>query len=298
MLNVEVSIIIINYNTRNITSNCLASIKEHSVNVNYEIILVDNASTDGSKEFFSNYQDIIYIYNDSNLGFGRANNIGINRASGKYIFLLNSDTYLTNNALSYFLEYEKRHNDSVVLGSWLLNIQLENNHSYCRFPSIKNELSSAIRVYTDRLPFNATKICWTESFTNTDIDVDYITGADLFIPKDVIEKVGMFDERFFMYYEESDLQKRMQMSGISRRIIIGPRIVHFEQGSQLEKASKSSSKLLNSTTSMFIYLRKHNNFIDLLFFKVIYFVLRLLPIVFSEYNRSTKIAYIKLLIRG
>ena len=95
----DVSIIIVNYNTLKVTAQCLDSIFRLTYGLSFEVILVDNASTDGSKEIFSQDKRIKYIYSDRNLGFGRANNLGFQTAAGEYIFLLNSDTILLNNAV-------------------------------------------------------------------------------------------------------------------------------------------------------------------------------------------------------
>ena len=101
----DVSVIIVNYNTLGLTSDCIESIIAQTSTVEYEIILVDNASTDGSKEVFAQDKRIKYIYSDRNLGFGRANNLGIREAKGRYLFFLNSDTILLNNAVKLFFDY-------------------------------------------------------------------------------------------------------------------------------------------------------------------------------------------------
>ena len=98
----DVSVIIVNYNTKKLTKNCIDSIFQNTKDVKFEVILVDNASTDGSKEFFEQDNRIKYIYSTTNLGFGKANNLGYKEASGKYLFLLNSDTLLLNNAIDLF----------------------------------------------------------------------------------------------------------------------------------------------------------------------------------------------------
>ena len=121
----DVSVIIVNYNTLKMTKDCIDSVIEKTKDVEYEIILVDNASTDGSKEFFKNYRDITYIYNEKNLGFGTANNVGIKIARGNFIFCLNSDTLLLNNAIKQFVEFESMNHNNVVLGGWLLNSNME-----------------------------------------------------------------------------------------------------------------------------------------------------------------------------
>ena len=95
----QVSIIVVNYNTKDITENCIASIITQTKDVEYEIILVDNASVDGSKEYFKNRKEICYIYSNENLGFGKANNLGAEKAKGELLFLLNSDTILIENSI-------------------------------------------------------------------------------------------------------------------------------------------------------------------------------------------------------
>ena len=102
---IDVSVIIVNYNTLELTKQCVESLKAKTKGIQYEIIIVDNASNDGSQEYFRNDESIIYIYNKENLGFGRANNIGYRHSSGKYIFLLNSDTILENNAIKIFFDF-------------------------------------------------------------------------------------------------------------------------------------------------------------------------------------------------
>ena len=101
----DVSIIIVTYNTCQMTGECIDSIIEHTRDVDYEIIVVDNASRDASKQTFSHDSRLTYIYNEENIGFGRANNIGAREAKGDYLFLLNSDTLLTNNAVKHFKDY-------------------------------------------------------------------------------------------------------------------------------------------------------------------------------------------------
>lgn len=120
----DVSIIIVNYNTRQLLANCLASIFKETRDVSYEVIVVDNASSDGSRDFICLlYPQVIWINSGENLGFGRANNLGVKNAKGEYLFFLNSDTILLNNAIKVFWEYVHMHaNDRLgVIGGWLLD---------------------------------------------------------------------------------------------------------------------------------------------------------------------------------
>ena len=136
----DVSIIIINYNTKQITQNCIDSIFKYTKEIDFEIILVDNASKDGSPEFFRTVNDIKFIESKENLGFGRANNLGYSYTSGKYVFLLNSDTLLINNAVKKFYEsMELQPQDVSCLGSKLLSEDgVTENNSYGVFPSISS----------------------------------------------------------------------------------------------------------------------------------------------------------------
>ena len=109
----DVSIIIVNYNTKDLTKKCIESVIKYTTNILYEIILVDNASMDGSKELFEKDIRIKYIYNSTNDGFGKANNLGLKYSSGKYVFLLNSDTILMNNAVYQF--YKAMENDGPLV---------------------------------------------------------------------------------------------------------------------------------------------------------------------------------------
>lgn len=206
------------------TSECIDSIIEKTHDLLFEIILIDNASTDGSKEFFSKDSRIRYFYQHSNCGFGIANNIGARYAIGKYLFFLNSDTLLLNNAIKFFIDYQSRCNQDIILGSYLLDRNHCVTHSYSNFLTPKQELFNMFYF-----PFKKRKE-EHESRLN-DINVDYITGADLFMSKEAFDKVRGFYPGFFMYFEETDMQYALKRMGYTRKIIQGPQIIHLEGGS-------------------------------------------------------------------
>lgn len=265
-MTINVSIIIVNFNTKDITYNCIQSIIEQTKELSYEIILVDNASTDGSQVFFKKFNGIKFIQSKRNIGFGRANNLGFKVASGKYIFLLNSDTILLNNAVKCFYDAMELNDKSIAcLGAKLLAEDgFSENNSYGDFPSIKSTFKSILNIY---LPFtkNTDKIKLRDSF-----EVDYIIGADLFIRKKVIDQFGLFDPDFFMYFEESNMQLRYFNSGYKNLIISTPKIIHLEGVSDPSKGSSYASKRIY-LNSMFLFFKKRYSFFKYLFVRFLCF---------------------------
>src|SRR5690348_12526562 len=133
----NVSIIIVNYNTKDLLSNCIGSIYSNTKDVDFEIIIVDNASIDGSQELIKEkFPEVVLIESEVNLGFGKANNLGAEFAKGDYLFLLNSDTILQNNAVFYFLDFYKKNNNLNIgcLGGMLVDENGEIIHSAEQFP--------------------------------------------------------------------------------------------------------------------------------------------------------------------
>lgn len=245
----DVSVIIVNYNTRQMTCDCLHSIRMHTKDVNYEVIVVDNASTDGSVEHIKTHFDRIrVISSDRNLGFGKANNKGALEARGKYLFFLNSDTLLLNNAIHSFYNYMERNKEVGAVGGILLNEQGQVSFSYNRFPSPQTEIKYVLNKFFRRptIPIPPSQ----------PVSVDFISGADLFIPKVTFERLNGFDPEFFMYYEEVDLQKRMDSLGLKRMILPEVRIIHLEGGSFASKRL-TYSRFLLAQKSFNRYIAKH-----------------------------------------
>jgi len=213
----DISVIIVNYNTYDLTSACIQSIIDHTDGLSYEIIVIDNASTDGSKKRFEIDTRIKYIYSDKNGGFGYGNNLGIAVAKGDYFFLLNSDTLLLNNAIGEFFKYAKSHNPKTIYGCYLQGDDGSYRSSFFYFPAftIKNFLKRIVK------PHN-----YQPDYTNR--EVECICGADMFIPRQAIEEAGVFDDNIFLYGEEGELQYRMMKKGYKRMLINLPKIVHLE----------------------------------------------------------------------
>lgn len=258
MFIMDVSIIIVNYNTCALTRNCLKTVFEHTNDIVYEVIVSDNGSIDGSIEMIKKeFPQVILIENNANLGFGAANNKGLQIAKGKYVFFLNSDTLLLNNAVKLFYDYwEKSSQKEIIgaLGGLLLNEGKNIIHSGGNLPSKIHELMLFGRCILSSFGFIIKR-----KHTYSAGEIGYVTGADLFMLNNDDAK---FDEKYFMYYEESDLQFEIQQKGKRCFLIEGPKIIHLEGGSEKQKSkkydfSKKTSKFY--WNSCVYYLKKNLN---------------------------------------
>lgn len=293
---VDVSIIIVNYNTLEITKNCIDSIFEHTSEVDFEVIVVDNDSCDGSKEILSADNRIVYIQSGGNLGFGRANNLGYAKATGKYLFLLNSDTLLLNNAVKLF--YDIAENDSSEVGCWgTMLIDKDGNQvvSYGKFLSIWYDLYlNWIKLPLSILIHKPVSVNLYNYPVSKQGFVDYITGADIFMRKSVAYKYGLFDANFFLYFEETDMERRYAVHGIKRRICTEPKIIHLEGGSQ-EKGKVNLNMQLIRFQSKMLFFRKWNNSFSFHFYIIALSLVRIPFLVFHRYPLSYKKNYLKIL---
>lgn len=223
----DVSIIIINYNTYKLTLDCLRSIYEKTTGISFEIIVVDNASSDNSVEYIKKeYPQIHLIENHQNIGFGRGNNLGYKYANSKYVFLLNPDTIIVNNAIGILCNFLDSNKEISVVGGQLLDEKLSPMHSYSFiYPSLKWELNILLRGFISKCKEHNARILLDN---NTFFPVAYITGADMMIRKSVVDELGFFDSDFFMYFEETELSYRYLLNGYVSYCYPEARIIHLE----------------------------------------------------------------------
>lgn len=251
----NVSIIIVNYNTLHVLRPCIDSIVENTHDVSYEIIVVDNGSTDGSIEALTNDKRISFIPVGENLGFGRANNKGLESAKGKYIFFLNSDTLLRNNAIKMLYDFAEQYQGKLgALGCILEDRQGHRIHSYGQFPKMSDDLQKFIWIpilkglHVYKQPATEYPEHWMK--------VDYVTGADLFVNRQVLDVCGPFHPAFFMYYEESEMEHRFHLHGYDNVIMNGPRIIHLEgEGGKAGNKSKFIRDTYLQERSLFVYFK-------------------------------------------
>lgn len=291
---VDVSVIIVNYNTKKLTLECVDSVFKNTNGLIFEVIVVDNNSIDGSKELLELDDRIIFVGLSENIGFGRANNKGLSIAKGKYVFFLNSDTVLVNNAVKLF--YDKMEicdNRICCLGTLLFNKQMQHMHSYGKFPTKRFELiwqtfiGTILRSFGHETSYYDSKIWVKGNF----FKVEYITGADLFVRRSVIDDYGGFDEDFFMYYEETEMEYRFTSHGRFCYIYDAPHIIHLEGASMAKE--KSLRKRSLALPSCFLYHKKTSSYISYILFRII-FIIFSIPILFApKYSMIDKWSYIK-----
>lgn len=279
----EVSIIIVNYNTKELLVDCIASIYKNTEGVNFEIIIVDNASIDGSQQLIKEkFPEVVLVESKENLGFGKANNLGAEFAKGDHLFLLNSDTILLNNAIFKFLDFYRKNSnlDIGCLGSMLVDEKGNFIHSAERFPFKRKIIFNIINNYLSKLfkfPFKK----YIPKFENKSyLEVDYITGADLFLKKDLFFKAGKFDPIFFMYFEETDLQLQIEKLGLKRYLIKDPKIIHLE-GASVAEEDFSAKKRMMINHGMFKYFKKNSFILSYYLFRFVYLIVRL-PILLDK----------------
>lgn len=255
----DLSIIIVNYKTQELTSSCLDSINEsHLKKIAYEVIVVDNASNDGSIEAIeANYPGIIILKNNKNLGFSKANNIGIKTSSGRYVLLLNSDTVVDPDAFVQSVEFMDSHPNAGAMGCKVL-LESGKLDVACKrsFPTPMNGLYHALKLDA-RFPkshrfgeYNLTYVDENKTFS-----VDCIMGAYMMVRREVIDGVGQLDEDYFMYGEDIDWCYRIKQAGY--QIIYYPKAVIYHH----KKASgigKRNPKVIEAFyDSMIIFYKKH-----------------------------------------
>lgn len=257
----DVSIIIVNYNTKQLLLNCIESVIEKTEDIKYELIVIDNNSTDSPEEELKlKFRNIIYYQSPNNVGFGNANNLGASLASGKFLFFLNSDTLLINNAIKILFDFWINTKNSKIgaLGGNLYHKDFSPNFSYAmHFPSL-----IAIFLYRARY-FKLFKLdCF--NLTKLVKKVSFVIGADLFISKEIFNHYGGFDPNIFMYNEDCDLQFQLVNDGLEIFNIPSAQIIHL-QGS----SSNTKQKLIMEVTSFYYYFKKNiSNFQAVLYLLV------------------------------
>lgn len=238
---VELSIIIVNYNGAKYLHDCLASVHKQCQGITYEIILVDNKSTDKSLEIIEkNYAECILLRNTKNLGFAKANNIGVKKSNGEFILLLNNDTVLLNNLRPAINILSK--DDVGVVGIKMLDSKKNYRKSIGNFP---NPLS----LFKLSLLTKNTNGFSSGIFNKNIYEVDWIEGSFLLTKRRIWDQLGGLCEDYFMYVEDVDFSKRVSL--------IKKKRIYFNTLSYIHYGGFNATREKQLIDGYFIYI---NNF--------------------------------------
>ena len=251
----DLSVVIINYQTFELTKNTVNSILQYDYPFSYEILVVDNASGDDSlarlKDYFKD--KVKFIASAENNGFAAGNNQALKIAEGEYVLLLNSDTVVWQNSLEEIYNYMESHSDVGAAGCRVL---LENGEldKACKrsFPNAKNSFFKLFHIPTKSKDdnYNLTDLPDEEIY-----EIDCLTGAFMFIRSEILGQIGLLDETFFMYGEDIDLCYRIKEGGWKIVYYGKATITHLKGAS----SKKQKSKLIYEFhRAMYIYYKKHN----------------------------------------
>lgn len=223
----DLAILIVNWNTRDLLANCLASIYDHPPADKFEVIVVDNNSSDESVEMIkAQFPQVVLIENKENLGFARANNQAADKCNSDFILLLNPDTYAPEESLQNMLYIMQQHPEAGILGPQLLYADGSLQESWGFYPNLRSELFG-----TRHWRANNDKPRSIIDKHSTLFDVDWVRGACMLITRTAWQEVDGFDEDFIMYTEEVDLCLRVCRAGWQIYHVPSVAIIHFEDQS-------------------------------------------------------------------
>ncbi|MEM4260465.1 MAG: glycosyltransferase family 2 protein [Candidatus Woesearchaeota archaeon] len=259
----KLSIIIVNYNTTWHLVNCLESIVKFINRNDFEIIVVDNNSTEllpDDLETRFNALKIIRI--DKNLGFGSANNIGIKQAQGDYVLFINPDVSITDGSVKILIDYMEVNNDTAVVAPVLYKPNGELDYYYTFLPSFYSVLMIQISRYNDAKLMKQRMFRYLDYKVsmNKPFNVQQVMGACMLTRKSVLDSVGGFDEAFFLYQEETDWQLRVSKKGWKIMMIPQAKVIHYHHAST-EKIGKNFISF-HWFRSLILYYVKNFNFLS------------------------------------
>ncbi len=248
----RLSIIIVSWNTRDLLADCLDSVYAYPPNGRFEVIVVDNASSDGSPAMAqAQFPQVRLIAKEENIGFALGNNEAIPLCAGEYILLLNPDTVVKPDALESLVQYLERHADVGAVGSRLLNPDGSLQTSCYPAPLLRRELWRLFHL--DAL-YPVGEYHMRQWPVDVPRDVDVIKGASLLFRRVVLETVGFLDGRYFMYSEEVDLCYRVRQAGWRLVWVPQSQVVHYEGQSTKQVAADMFMQLYRGKL---MYFRKH-----------------------------------------
>jgi GT2 family glycosyltransferase len=255
--NPQLSIIIVSWNVSELLRSCLQSIREQT-KISHEIIVIDNASTDGSADMVAHeFPQAKLIRNSRNRGFGAANNQGLAKASGEFVIFLNDDTVILDQALDKMVNFLKQSDSVGIVGARLLNpdktIQVGTARRFPNFKILATMLLGLHSFFRKKKWLQAYYLT-NQKFQKTQ-SVDQVMGASLMTRRQLLKNIGSFDEHFWIWFEEVDLCKRFRDSGYKIAVLATAEIIHHKGQSFAQQIKLK--KFCHLSRSLIIYSYKH-----------------------------------------
>ena len=269
----DLSIVILNYNSKNFTLQCISSIKkfnkEKLENGQYEILVVDNSSNDGSKEFFKKIEGVTFIYNSKNLGFSKGNNSAVSKTKGRYILFLNPDTVVYKDTLSVMVDFMDTHKKAGAATCKLLmgNGKVD-DATHRGFPTPWNSLmyfSGISKIFPKSKIFNGYQMGWFDMEKTHEVDV--LAGAFMIVRQEAGEEIGWWDENYFFYGEDIEFCYMLKAKGWKIYYVVETSAFHHKgvtggirrESKEITTADKKTKILVTNWrfNAMNIFYNKH-----------------------------------------
>jgi hypothetical protein len=289
---IDISIIIVNWNSKFYLYNCIKSIINKNSVLKKEIIVVDNASGDESVELVKrDFPNVTVIMNETNYGFSKANNIGIKHSQGKYVFIINPDVEIVNNCINILYQFMEKNQNIGILGPKIISNNGITQRSYMGLPTLWNTFCRSLAL--DRL-FPRFKLfgglMMTYRKINSTSNVDVINGCFWVVRREAIHDVGLLDERFFMYGEDIDWCKRFHDNDWEVVYFPYAEAIHFGGGSSSNAPTRFYIEMQNANLQYYDKycgkLRKRIYHVILLMYQFVRIVINLLFYMFSVKERG------------
>lgn len=250
----EVSVIIVNWNVADLLETCLTTLKKYTKDITYEVIVVDNASTDNSvQRLQANHKWVRLFPQSQNLGFTKGNNLGLSYATGRDICFLNPDTEFRENTICRLVRFLSDHPTVGIVGPNLRNSDLSHQPSIGQFPGV----TSIAREYV--LPFAVPSPL---PHPDHPCRVDFVLGACMVVRGDICRQVGGFDERYFMYQEELDMSRTFLSLGYETYYVPSTQLIHHGSKSATKSIESRQRTLHENRKSQILFMRKHSTLLS------------------------------------
>lgn len=249
-MEIAVSIVIVNWNAKELLLDCVKSIRETTGDIACEVIVVDNASSDGSMDAVrERFPDVVLLASKANLGFAAGNNLGLSKARGEFVLLLNPDTVVKGTAIQDSVDFLREHPEAGAVGCRLLGSDgLVQESHWAAFPSLPWLLKCALYL---------NKLARRQSHeTEAPVQVAHLLGAYIMARRSLMKKLNGFDESYFLYLEETDLCYRIREAGFSIYYLPGTGVIHYGQQSSNQVAEWANVQLSLST---YKFMREHGS---------------------------------------